>query len=303
MVLRKVYLDIAKGIAIILMVAGHAPIPDMASRIIYAFHMPLFFIASGFASDYRKYKAIDYVGHKARSILVPFLCYSTAVAIIMMAIGELELLHLVKKGWGGYALWFVPVLFLSSIVAQIANLANEVWKRYVVMAVFLVVGSGLCYFKIILPWTLSTVPFASFLILLGSELSRAKKLIEKDGNYWDIFLYFIIVIVISHFWRLDLAWNKILPIVPLTIGALAGTLMTFRISVWIENHISWCSKILQAVGKETYIVVAFSQVIILLINRYFEVSPLLKYLILIVLLVALKYLKDTINKVAKTKIL
>ena len=44
---RKQWLDIAKGIAIILMVIGHTSIPNIASNFIYAFHMPLFFIASG----------------------------------------------------------------------------------------------------------------------------------------------------------------------------------------------------------------------------------------------------------------
>lgn len=39
---RSVWLDVAKGITIILMVLGHSSIPDGLSRFIYAFHMPLF---------------------------------------------------------------------------------------------------------------------------------------------------------------------------------------------------------------------------------------------------------------------
>lgn len=45
---RNRWLDIAKGIAIILMVAGHTPIPSVMSHFIYAFHMPLFFISLEF---------------------------------------------------------------------------------------------------------------------------------------------------------------------------------------------------------------------------------------------------------------
>lgn len=44
---RVAWLDIAKGMAIILMVLGHTSIPAVASNFIYAFHMPLFFIALG----------------------------------------------------------------------------------------------------------------------------------------------------------------------------------------------------------------------------------------------------------------
>lgn len=32
---------------------------------------------------------------------------------------------------------------------------------------------------------------------------------------------------VSHFWRLDMCFNGILPVMPLTIGALSGTLMVF----------------------------------------------------------------------------
>ena len=61
---RNRWLDIAKGIAIILMVAGHTPIPSVMSHFIYAFHMPLFFISSGLVSNYEKYSLVDYIKHK-----------------------------------------------------------------------------------------------------------------------------------------------------------------------------------------------------------------------------------------------
>lgn len=308
MVVRSVYLDIAKGLAIILMVIGHTSLPDVLSRFIYAFHMPLFFISTGVITNWNKLSFPDFLQHKLHSLILPFSIYSAVVLLILHSIGEINIMNWLRNGWQGYALWFIPVLFFSVILARLiicdsgGAKKNKIIK-YVLAGILLLSGAALKWYNLSLPWTLSTVPFASFLILLGSEFSEAKKLIEKDSNYWDIFLYCIVVIVISHFWRLDLAWNDILPIIPLSIGAIAGTLMIFRISVWIENHISWCSKILQAVGKETYIVVAFSQVIIVLINRFFDISSLLKYSLLIVLLITLKYLKDTINKVAKTKIL
>lgn len=40
---RKLWLDIAKGITIILIVVGHTSISNAISSFIYAFHMPLFF--------------------------------------------------------------------------------------------------------------------------------------------------------------------------------------------------------------------------------------------------------------------
>ena len=45
---RNIVLSVVKGIAIILMVVGHAEAPDFLTRWIYTFHMPVFFIAAGY---------------------------------------------------------------------------------------------------------------------------------------------------------------------------------------------------------------------------------------------------------------
>jgi len=49
---RIEWLDIAKCITIILMVVGHTTIPKILSNFIWAFHMPLFFIASGMTTNF-----------------------------------------------------------------------------------------------------------------------------------------------------------------------------------------------------------------------------------------------------------
>lgn len=80
--IRLKWLDIAKGITIILMVIGHTSIPDPFSRFIYAFHMPLFFIASGWTTNWNKYNYMEFAKRKFRSIMVPFMVYSVIVLSI-----------------------------------------------------------------------------------------------------------------------------------------------------------------------------------------------------------------------------
>lgn len=299
---RKYWLDIAKGIAIILMVLGHTTIPRMVFDLIYSFHMPLFFIASGFASNYAKRSLLEYIGYKARTILLPFITYSIIVSILLYAIGKMDFPHLIANGWEGYALWFIPVLYLASVIAMLASVVSRRF-RYVCMLCLFLLGYGLCYFNVHLPWTLSTVPYATFLVLVGNELKHIQKWIEAENHYWDIALLFIVTAIISHFYRLDMAWNHVTPIIPLTIGAISGTLMIFRLSVWVGHHIKRFSTILQGIGRETYIVVAFSQVIIMYLIHFFAMPTLLKYVSLTVLLVLLKYAKDGINRLVKVKIL
>lgn len=264
---RKLWLDIAKGIAIILMVCGHTTIPRMAFDFIYSFHMPLFFIASGYASNYLKRGPLEYIVHKSRTILLPFLTYSIIVSLILFAIGKMDFSHLIANGWEGYALWFIPVLYFASVIAMLASVAGK-RIRYVCMLCLFLLGYGLSYFKVHLPWTLSTVPYAAFLVLVRNEMKHAKKWVCKN-HYYDVALLFVVTAVVSHFYRLDLAWNHIIPVIQLTIGAIAGTLLVFRLSVWMERNIKWCAMLLQKVGRETYVVVAFSQVTIMAINHFF----------------------------------
>jgi acyltransferase len=298
---RLNWLDIAKGIAILLMVIGHTSIPSAFSNFIWAFHMPLFFIASGWTTNWGKTDFIGFTKKKIRTLFVPFLVYSLVVLLIQISQGWVDFNHWIYNGWESYALWFIPVLFLASLFSK---LIYGIKNRYYLLGIafmFAAISGVLSFYKIQLPWTLSSVPFATFLIVVGTELKRFNPIIS-DSKLWHILLLFIVTAGISHFWRLDLCFNSILPILPLITGAIAGTMMVFMISSWIDKHLKYVSILLQKVGNETYLIVAFSQIIIMLLNEYFSLNMVLKYAILFLTLVALKYIKDGVNKLAKTNI-
>lgn len=70
------WLDIAKGITILLMVRGHSNIPERLHYFIWVFHMPLFFIASRYCSNWHKYNLATYIKNKNKTFLLPFAVYS-----------------------------------------------------------------------------------------------------------------------------------------------------------------------------------------------------------------------------------
>lgn len=79
---RNQWLDVAKGITIILMVLGHTSIPQVASNFIWAFHMPLFFIASGWCTNWNKLGFVEFSKRKVQTLLIPFFAYSAIVLAI-----------------------------------------------------------------------------------------------------------------------------------------------------------------------------------------------------------------------------
>lgn len=71
---RNTYLDVIKGIGIFLVVLAHVSESHSITRVIYSFHMPLFFIISGYV--YGKYNKVEncrlFVQKKISSLLVPY---------------------------------------------------------------------------------------------------------------------------------------------------------------------------------------------------------------------------------------
>ena len=289
---RIEWLDVAKGITIVLMVLGHTSIPDVLSRIIFAFHMPLFFIASGWTTNWTKLSFGKFVLKKRRTILLPFFLYSAVVLLVMCKAMDYDVIKWLTRGWGGYALWFIPVLFVSSLIGRLVWLQQNKYIRWLLMLLLIFVGAGLRYYDIWLPWTLSSVPYASFLVLLGTELKQyIGEYIEKPC-WWLMIICLIVTIGISHFWKLDLAWNNILPVLPLTIGAVSGTLIMFIFSSFIMSKTRVANIILKKIGEETFAIVAFSQIIIMLLNEYTSLNAIIRYSILILIMVFIVFIKN-----------
>lgn len=292
---RLKWLDIAKGIAIILMVIGHTSIPDIFSRFIFAFHMPLFFIASGWTTNWEKLDIVDFIKRRLKTIMLPFAGYSAIVlSVQLVTIGGGNFLNWLENGWQGYALWFVPVLFVASVVGRLIHATRNVYFRYTVMVGLVLTGAYLRYIDLYLPWSLSSVPYASFFILLGTELKGIQKIIIKHRLSWFIGC-FVVTCLVTLFGKLDMAWNAVLPVVPLIIGAISGTFMVFAFSSFVERHTELLSNLLSKIGRETFVVVAFSQEIIVLLHDYTSLHSVICYLILIVSLTAIVLLKNQLK--------
>ena len=76
---RIEWIDYSKGILIILVIAGHA-IPefdlhlDYLAHFIYSFHMPAFFILSGYLFRYKKdINTVEFAKKKAKQLLIPYI--------------------------------------------------------------------------------------------------------------------------------------------------------------------------------------------------------------------------------------
>lgn len=282
------WVDIAKGIVICLMVIGHSAIPPLVGRWIWSFHMPFFFIISALFTSWTRDEFRSFAIRKTKLLLIPFLIYS---AINLYALPfSLECTHLqyihqiLTEGWGGIALWFIPIFFLSLLICRAMP---HKWLL-VASIIFIIISSILKHLSYFLPWTLSVLPYAAAIMMIVRyfQVPLKEYILSLSTLSLGIAstLGIIISACISHYWLLDMASDSVNPIIPLLIGIGGGTLFAITISILISYFIPPMASIFQYIGRNTYEIMALSQCVIITINHYFIINPFLKYSLLILIL-------------------
>ena len=69
---RIVEIDLLKGFGIVLMIMGHIGFGKAFDTWIHSFHMPIFFVISGFLWKKRNISFKDFFKRKASSLLIPY---------------------------------------------------------------------------------------------------------------------------------------------------------------------------------------------------------------------------------------
>lgn len=149
---RLDYIDIAKGFSIMLMVFGHSYSSYENTPImvwVYSFHMPLFFITTGVLYGLKSQKeklSFDFI-KKSKSLLLPFFLWNTlyqlfisVLAIIGGAPAKVTLIdHLsAVVQLGGSAMWFLPAMFISSLIFLIS--ANNKYANITIILITALIG-------------------------------------------------------------------------------------------------------------------------------------------------------------------
>lgn len=82
---RIEYIDFFRGVGITLMVMGHMAFGglqgfgDLVEKYIHSFHMPMFFIISGYFYQ-KKANWISFVKGKMRTIMLPYIAFGGGIA-------------------------------------------------------------------------------------------------------------------------------------------------------------------------------------------------------------------------------
>lgn len=109
---RQAWIDVLKGVGMILVVIGHTSEKNVLNDWVYTFHMPLFFALSGYLWEQKS--GIDFKSFlfkRVRSILWPFVLFRFLLVLYWLVVES----HFRSLDLG--PIWFLIVLFIAEIAA------------------------------------------------------------------------------------------------------------------------------------------------------------------------------------------
>lgn len=266
---RVEWIDLAKFFAISLMVMGHLGLPKPASRLIHVFHMPVFFLLSGYCFNEIKHRKLGpFLLSRTKSILVPYFFWAVATYAVYWAspcyrsLGqfvppETFLRALFSQDaavslFGGFGVlqWFLTALFGAECFLWLFSFAKRkmcAGRNWLTQWVF----RGLCFaaFLSLNHWVVSS----SFPNVLGAKSSimggllciigfECKKHLPGNVKHKGILLAVLSVVcgmVCLFAWKCNGSVNMRLPkynnVFLFLAGALSGSLLVAIAGIALEN--------------------------------------------------------------------
>ena len=272
---RIKYWNIAKGIAILLMILGHAEgIPAYLRTIIFSFHMPLLIIANGYFI--KSYDIKRTFKKSVKSLLVPYMEVCLISAVIYTVVAENgsaaeRFLYKIKAMLGGmskisirfesfdsvWLVWFVCCLFVTRnlyviLMKLLENYSSGIRLGVLVLLAFAgyVVGKYYAF----LPWSLD-VALVSLLFMAVGDWLRRNKFFETNGAYKlaipaAVWIYFLTKGIC-----IELATRSYPLGIWCIVEAVAGSLTVISLSQLLSRY-RGITNILSWIGQNTMLILA-----------------------------------------------
>lgn len=321
---RIEWIDLARGYGVILVIWAHLQDEGLRSWI-YSFHMPLFFMLSGYVFN-ASYVFKKFILKKIKRIIVPYFCLGVPMVLFQTLADSLNgdvflerlflninLLLLQKRLW---TLWYLAVLFFVNIFFYIMVRWCKNEKIILVLSFLLAIMGVIYYQNGGGPWVwnvdtcFTAMPF--FAVGYYVKVRLKDRIFNMSG--WVIKGVFVALLLLNivccHLSQdengvgLEMFYCKYGNPIYTYIAAFAGVYCLFILSYNTRNYI------IKYIGENSMLFFAWHQTIMIpVITRIFSiinVSALLncgrmglvlyKILILIIVLVITKICIDIIRK-------
>lgn len=265
--------DIAKGIGMLCVIAGHMDI-GVVNTVVFSFHMPLFFIISGFFTKKEDQKLL--VQKKAKRLIIPYIFTCFLVILFSVLINLIERNYhqvlpdvvqwLVASIWGSGsrswfiiqfpqigAIWFLLALFWAFIIFN--TIIDTEYEGLISLSLFLI---AIIISRFIwLPWSVLAGLSAVLFLHLGHFLKKSRYL---DGFVPVEFITCILVwctcVIVNHGYYMEMVKCNY-PCIPADIlSGLSGSCLVIFFSMLFDK-IGGVRNILSWYGRNSLIAMCF----------------------------------------------
>lgn len=270
---RIAWLDILRGLGIVAVALGHSPgLPEAVHKYLYAFHMPLFFFASGlvFRLDAVALPLRQFAARLARRLLVPYLFFSVASYLFWLLIRRHfgkgpsldidPLKPLLGIPYGtqydqllvyNHTLWFFTAMFLAQMIfLALLKYTRRTGGLIAGLAFCALVGYAFSFYGGVRPpWSLDTAFTAVAFIGLG-HLFREKIFGLSTAGCWGLVAVCLPLSLVAASLNsdVDMTWNRYGNIAWFYTASLAGTLFCLGLSRLLAHN-----RVLEYLGRNSII--------------------------------------------------
>lgn len=269
------YLDIAKGIGILLVVLGHClGMPALVRQFVYSVHMPLFFILAGYTFRVKSSETIrEFLRKNVRSLLVPYILTCgivIAVQAVLAAVrGEDILTEIIKWVLAGLygsgdrvpsyfetagipftfigAIWFLLALFFARILLMLCLRSRTPFLWILLsFAAGLVTADRIEWF----PFSIQAGMCAALFLYLGYWI-REHDLFRWNAVHWVLKLLMLCMWIycIIFCGKLYMVSNTYTDGLLDVIGSICGTFMIVYLAQGIERFTKGICFVLTGLGR------------------------------------------------------
>lgn len=264
-----------KGIGIILMVIGHAGCPQPIHDFIYLFHMPLFFIITGFLFKTKYLVAPKtFLKRKISTLYKPFLIFNL-IGLNIIFLNDyvirnmfnlnqylsrlIKIICFTKQYEIFGATWFLKSLFVSNIVVFILLYIQK--KRglsirfpIIISLLFLIIGYLIYTYRGIIIYDLQRELMIPILLMIGILLKKYQPIIPYSNYLWPT-CAFLMLLIASRFFTFDMIASEIVNPIVFLIFSIIGFYFIYSISRKINK-----SKLITYIGDNSLSILLLHQI-------------------------------------------
>lgn len=290
---RVDWIDYLKGLAIILVVIGHAGITMDINKYILSFHMPLFFIISGMLYNEKKYYSYskkEFLCKKFNELIIPYLFFSLIGVLLSILINIifsrptnigfsiisiLTVLNIKNINMIELVLWFLPCMYVVEIIFYLIAKNNFLFKniRKILIIFFVIALIESSILEHFIPFTLDIaltgIVYFGIGFIMKEYIFKYVELVKSNNKTFilsSIICIIISVVCVTNnsgilYMYINQYGNYILSF----IGAISGSIVLLNLAIKLPR-----SKWIVFLGQNTLLIFVLHLKIKFITNRIFD---------------------------------